>query len=162
MKLTDGSAEPADTPQALPGEGRGLVGIFRCQFTVPSGVIDENGHVNNVVYVQWMQEVAIRHSETMGGSAAVRAAGCSWVVRTHHIEYLSPAFAGDVLEAATWVVNFQRVRSLRRYRFVRMSDAKLLARGETDWVFVNAKSGRPCAIPESVRTCFTVVSEAKA
>jgi len=43
-----------------------------------------------------------------------------------------------------------------------MSDAKLLARGETEWVFVNARSGRPCAIPESVRACFAVVSESKA
>ncbi len=153
MKLTD--ALPVNpTDPVTPG-------IFRHRFTVPSGAIDENGHVNNVVYVQWMQDVAIRHSETTGGSAAVRAVGCSWVVRTHRIEYLSPAFAGDVIEATTWVVNFQRVRSLRRYRFVRMSDAKLLARGETDWVFVNARTGRPCAIPESVRTRFVVVPDSK-
>jgi acyl-CoA thioester hydrolase len=50
----------------------------------------------------------------------------------------------------TWVVNFRRVRSLRRYRFLRASDGVLLARGETDWVFVDAASGRPRKIPDEI------------
>jgi acyl-CoA thioester hydrolase len=130
-------------------------GVFRFQFTVPADAIDQNGHVNNVVYIQWMQDVAIRHSEASGGTAAMRAVGCTWVVRSHKIEYLSPAYAGDSLEVATWVASFQRVRSLRQYRFVRTSDARLLATGETEWVFVAATTGRPRAIPETVITCFT-------
>ena len=88
----------------------------------------------------------------------MRALECTWVVRAHKVEYLSPAYSGDCIEATTWVVNFHRVRSLRRYRFVRVSDARLLARGETEWVFVTAGNGRPRAIPESVSSCFTLVS----
>jgi acyl-CoA thioester hydrolase len=128
--------------------------IFRHRFSVPEDAIDQNGHVNNVVYIQWMQDVAIRHSDAAGGNAAMRAVECTWVVRSHKVEYLSPAYAGDCIEAATWVASLGRVRSLRQYRFVRASDAKLLAKGETEWVFVNARNGRPCAIPESVRACF--------
>jgi acyl-CoA thioester hydrolase len=111
--------------------------LFRQVIHVPQSAIDQNGHVNNVEYVRWMQEVAIRHSEATGGSAAMRSVGCTWVVRAHRVEYLSPAFAGDCLEAITWVATVERVRSLRRYRFIRKSDGKLLAQGETDWVFVN-------------------------
>ncbi len=132
-------------------------GVFRHCFTVPADVIDGNGHVNNVAYVQWMQDVAIRHSESVGGSAAMRAAGGTWVVRSHRIEYRSPAHAGDAVEVTTWVMSFERVRSLRRYRFVRTTDERLLATGETEWVFVNAQTGRPWAIPEAVRGCFVVV-----
>jgi len=136
--------------------------IFRHRFIVPADAIDQNGHVNNVVFVQWMQDVAIRHSGTVGGLAAMRAAGGMWVVRSHQIEYLNPAFAGDAIEAATWVSDFQRVRSLRQYRFTRPSDGKLLAKGQTDWVFVNAATGRPCAIPERVKSCYRLPSADKA
>ncbi len=132
------------------------VGLFRHRFSVAEAAIDANGHVNNVVYVQWMQDVAILHSAAVGGTAAARALAGTWVVRSHHIEYLSPAFAGDAIEATTWVASLQRVRSLRHYRFVRTSDAKLLARGQTEWVFVSLKDGRPCAIPETVRACFAL------
>lgn len=135
--------------------------IFRHVFVVSKDAEDANGHVNNVVYVQWMQDVAIMHSDSVGGSAAMRASGCTWVVRSHKVEYLSPAYAGDRIEASTWVANVQRARSLRQYRFVRTSDAKLLAQGETEWVFVNAETGRPAAIPESVRHCYVPVEEYK-
>lgn len=132
--------------------------IFHYEFVVPHDAIDRNSHVNNVVYIQWMQDVAIRHYEATGGTAAMEDAASSWVARSHQIEYLSPAFAGDKIEIITWVANLRRVRSLRRYKFVRLSDGKLLAKGETDWVFVNS-SGRPRAIPENVRSCFTLMPE---
>ena len=133
--------------------------IYRYESTVPAAVDDQNGHVNNVAYVQWMQDVAILHSDSAGGTRAMDAAGVTWVVRSHKIEYLSPAFAGDRIDAFTWVVNFRRVRSLRRYKFVRKSDNMLLARGETDWVFVDAASRRPRAIPPDVSCAFPLVPE---
>jgi acyl-CoA thioester hydrolase len=131
--------------------------IFRHEFIVPEQVVDRNGHVNNVTYVQWMQDVAIRHSEHTGGTRAAAAAGATWVVRSHRIEYLRPAFAGDRIVALTWVADFRRVRSLRRYRFLRSSDKAELAEGETDWVLVDAATGRPRAIPSEVMQCFAAV-----
>ncbi|MCX7016011.1 MAG: acyl-CoA thioesterase [Candidatus Sumerlaeota bacterium] len=133
--------------------------IYRHRFTVSHDVVDGNGHVNNVAYVQWMQDVAILHSDAAGGARATKAAGATWVARSHKIEYLSPAFPGDSIEALTWVVNFRRARSLRRYRFVRTSDGRLLARGETEWVFVDAASGRPRAIPGTVAQAFELCPE---
>ena len=82
--------------------------------------------------------------------------GATWVVREHKIEYLLPAFANEEIEIRTWVENVRRVRSLRRYEFVRKSDSKTLVRGETDWVFVDVKTDAPRAIPEEVAKVFSI------
>jgi acyl-CoA thioester hydrolase len=130
--------------------------IFTYEFTVPDSAVDQNGHVNNVMYVGWMQEAAVRHYEAMGGTGPMQALGATWVVRSHLVEYLRPAFAGERLAVQTWVVDLRRVRSLRRYRFLRAEDAEVLVRGETQWVFVDAASGVPRAIPPEVAGLFTL------
>jgi acyl-CoA thioester hydrolase len=106
--------------------------VYRYEFTVPVEALDVNGHVNNVTFVQWMQAAAVRHYSFLGGVEPMQAAGASWVVRSHQVEYLRPAFAGDIIETQTWVANLRRVRSVRRYRFIRKSDRKLLVKGETE------------------------------
>ncbi|MBN2586847.1 MAG: acyl-CoA thioesterase [Candidatus Fermentibacteraceae bacterium] len=131
-------------------------GQYRGELTVPEEAIDRNGHVNNVVYIQWMQEVAVLHSEASGGTRAMEEAGGTWVVRSHSIEYLRPAFSGDRIEICTWVANMHRVRSLRKYEFVRIPGGEPLARGETDWVFLDSETGRPSAIPKTVSDCFRI------
>ena len=122
--------------------------------TVTKDFIDENGHVNNVVYVQWMQDIAVEHYSSIGGVEA-QGPESTWVVREHKIEYFLPAFEGEEIEVRTWVENVRRVRSLRQYEFVRKSDGKALVKGETDWVFVDAKTGIPRAVPEKVLKVFT-------
>ena len=94
--------------------------VYRFEFTVPETAIDRNGHVNNVEYVQWMQDVAILHSDANGCTAATAEIGATWVVRSHRVEYLQPARAGDRVTAFTWVAGMRKVRSLRKYRFVRV------------------------------------------
>jgi acyl-CoA thioester hydrolase len=133
--------------------------IYRFNIMVPPESVDANRHVNNVAYVQWMQDAAIAHASASGCTEITKAIGATWVARTHHIEYLSPAFGGDVITVMTWVADFRKVRSLRRYKFVRPADRKVLARGETDWVLVDAATGRPRAIPAEIRNTFVIVSE---
>jgi acyl-CoA thioester hydrolase len=82
------------------------------------------------------------------GGVEAQGRDTTWVIREHKIEYLLPAFAGEEIEIRTWVENVRRVRSLRKYEFIRRSDGKVLVKGETDWVFVNAKTGRPLPIPD--------------
>jgi acyl-CoA thioester hydrolase len=135
--------------------------IYRDAFTVPESAIDENGHVNNVAFVQWMQDVAIRHFDAAGGRAAMQAVGGAWVVRSHQVEYLLPAFAGERVEVLTWVANFNRALSSRRYRFLRAADGKLLVRGETQWVFVSTETGRLLRIPAEIQRAFPVLPEAE-
>ena len=128
--------------------------IFRCEFTVSTDDTDRNGHVNNVVYIQWMQDIAIKHSEASGGAAAMREVSCTWVVRSHKVEYFSPAFAGDLIKASTWVEEYRRVKAVRRYQFARKSDGKIVASGETEWVCIDLEKGKPRTIPDQVRNCF--------
>ena len=121
---------------------------------IPHSAIDENGHVNNVAYVQWMQDIAVEHYSSLGGVTA-QGPNATWVVHEHRIEYLLPAFEGEEIEIKTWVENIRRVRSLRKYEFARKSDHKILVRGETDWVFVETKTGKPIPIPKEVLHVFT-------
>ena len=124
-------------------------------FFIPESAIDENGHVNNVVYVQWMQDIAVEHYASIGGIAA-QGPDSTWVVREHRIEYFLPAFLGEEIEIKTWVENIRRVRSLRKYEFIRKADAKVLVKGETDWVFVDVKTGSPRVIPQKVSNVFNL------
>jgi acyl-CoA thioester hydrolase len=125
---------------------------------VPPDAIDVNGHVNNLAYLRWMQDVAIQHSAEQGWPVErYRAAGTGWVVRSHFIEYLQPAFAGESLSLLTWVAGFRQHMSPRRYLFWRARDRQTVARAETMWVFVNASTGRPQRIPPEVQNAFEVV-----
>jgi acyl-CoA thioester hydrolase len=133
--------------------------IFKHNLTVPADLVDRNGHVNNVAYIQWMQDAAVHHAQTSGCTEATETVGATWVVRTHQIEYLAPTFAGDEILVLTWVSNFQKVRSLRKYKITRAKDRTVVARAETDWVFVDAKTGRPQAIPDAVKNTLPVVGE---
>ena len=132
--------------------------IYTRSFIIPNDAIDENGHVNNVAYVQWMQDIAVEHYTAIGGIEA-QGDGVAWFIREHRIEYFLPAFAGEEIEIRTWVETIRRVRSLRKYEFVRKSDGKTLVKGETDWVFVDAKTGAPRAIPEEVSKVFALSQE---
>jgi acyl-CoA thioester hydrolase len=129
---------------------------FVYEVEVAAASIDANGHVNNIEYLRWMQDAAVAHSDAVGCTTATRAAGATWVVRSHHVEYLRPAFAGDHIEVRTWVADFRRAFSLRKYELVRPGDGALLARGETNWAFVDAASGRVRSIPEEIRALFGV------
>ena len=133
--------------------------MYSKTFIIPSSAIDENGHVNNVAYVQWMQDIAIEHYESIGGINSMQLIGATWLVREHKIEYLLPAFANEEIEIRTWVENVRRVRSLRKYEFLRKADGRTLVRGETEWVFVDAKTGMPRPIPEEVFSVFSVDHE---
>jgi acyl-CoA thioester hydrolase len=127
---------------------------YEYEIDVPPSVIDANGHVNNVQYVQWMQEAAVAHFTAAGGSPIIESLGATWVVRSHRIEYLRPALAGDRVAVRTWVEDFRRVMSLRKYEFTRVNDQVVLATGETEWVFVDIATGRPKSIPPELRDLF--------
>lgn len=131
--------------------------VYQFKIEVTEKDVDRNGHVNNVVYIQWMQDAAIAHARESGCMKASRAIGATWFVRTHHIEYLAPLFTGEKVTLLTWPANFERARSVRKYKFVRAKDGAVIARAETLWVFVDAKTGRPLSIPEEVKNTLPVV-----
>ena len=131
-------------------------GIYREQITVAPDALDGNGHVNNVVWVQWMQDVALAHSLACGGTAAMKEVRGTWVARSHHVDYLAPAVAGDAITAMTWVCDFRRASSRRRYRFVNADTGRVLVTGETHWVFIDRDSLRPRSVPSELTDCFVL------
>ena len=129
---------------------------------VDEGLIDIHRHVNNQEYLRWMQDIAIEHS-TLQGWPMERYldAGASWYVKSHFIDYVRPAMLGDTLLACTWVAGMGERSSPRRTLFLRESDTnsdhQIVARAETQWIFVSLRNGRPIAIPEGVRNAFSIV-----
>ena len=139
------------TPESAPA-GRDL---FAKALIIPASAIDDLGHVSNVAYIAWMQEVAIQHSAERGWPVGrYLQIGYGWVVRSHFITYLRPAFEGETITLYTWVAEVKPRSSLRKYRVLRPHDQTLLAEAETNWVFVDLKTGRPCRIPDELRTAF--------
>jgi acyl-CoA thioester hydrolase len=132
--------------------------IFEYRLTVSEAAIDGQGHVNNLEYVRWMQEAAIAHSIAQGWTAArYRELGAGWVARSHWIEYLQPAFAGDPVVVYTWVADFRKIRSLRKYKMLRPTDQTVLATAETDWAFIAFEPRVPRRVPPEVANAFVVV-----
>ncbi len=127
--------------------------------TVKAESIDANGHANNIEFVRWMQEAAVSHADTAGCTAATLAGGATWVVRSHQIEYLRPAFVDERIDVRTWVVDFRRAFSRRKYEFVRVEDQTVLARGETNWVFIETRTGRPRSIPADIAGMFELMPD---
>lgn len=131
-------------------------GIHSKRFAVPADAIDQQGHVSNLAYVAWMQDLAIEHSAAAGWPMErYLRLGAGWVVRSHFIEYLRPAYAGDVIEAHTWVPEFSQRSTPRRFLFLREADRQALARAETRWVFVDLTTGRRRALPDDLLAAFT-------
>jgi acyl-CoA thioester hydrolase len=137
-------------------------GLFQQTFTVPETAIDGNGHANNLEYLRWMLAAAQAHSDAAGWTleryATTRS---SWVVRSHHIDYLRPAYASEELTLVTWIGDFEERSSTRHYLLWRERDRKVLAQAQTLWVFVEAGAGRACAIPDAFRAAFEVIPDGK-
>lgn len=132
--------------------------VFTQSYLIAADVIDVNKHVSNLAYLQWMQEAAIAHSAAAGWPLTrYLEARAAWIVRSHFIEYLLPAFLGNTLTLLTWVTGYKKHSSPRRYLFWRRHDDQVVARAETVWVFVDASTGRLATIPAELRAAFPVV-----
>lgn len=135
--------------------------IGQMQLVVPESAIDGNGHVNNVQYVHWMQEAAIAHSAELGWpTERFLALGRTWIIRCHTIEYLHSAHAGETIHVLTWVADFHKIRSLRKYKFLRPQDGVVLATASTLFIFCDLHSGKPVSIPQEVQAAYTVIGAA--
>jgi acyl-CoA thioester hydrolase len=135
------------------------IALFDYPHTVIHEDIDELGHAGNFQYVKWTQHAAIAHSTANGWPAEKYfELGSGWVVRSHKITYLKPAFEGDELVIRTWVASARAASSVRMYE-IRKEGGEILARAETEWAFINYEKQRPVRIPPEVAECFEIVSE---
>ncbi len=118
--------------------------VYEVPLEVRPEHIDENNHVNNVVYVGWLQDVGTAHWNARFDEAT--RAKWSWVALRHEIDYLRP-IAPDAagIKARTWVGDPQGPRF---NRYVRIEDAegRVCAQGVSEWCLVDAASMRPSRI----------------
>jgi acyl-CoA thioester hydrolase len=126
---------------------------FEMTVAVMRGDIDEQNHVNNTVYLRWVQEVATAHWCAVASAEAQESIG--WVVLRHEIDYKTPACLGDHVVLRTWVGKATRLTFERFTEIRRNSDGQLLSKARTLWCPINAQTGRPVRVPTGVREQFS-------
>jgi acyl-CoA thioester hydrolase len=126
--------------------------VFAQAFEPGPGDIDENGHVNNVVYVRWIQEIATAHWR---GRAPREARECwTWVVLRHEIDYRRPLLPGERAEARTWVGKCSGPRFIRYVR-IDGPDGDVRAQAVSEWCLINMKTRRPTRVPDALVETFS-------
>jgi acyl-CoA thioester hydrolase len=126
---------------------------FEIPIRVEPADIDGLGHVNNTVYLRWVQEVAVAHWKTIAPLAD--QAKLLWVVLRHEIDYRQPALPGDSLIARTWVGIARGLKFERYTEILRAGDRTALARALTLWCPIDPQSGRPTTVSPEVRAIFS-------
>ena len=127
---------------------------FSQVFKVTPEMIDDNHHFNNVWSVKWIQDIAIAHSDSVGGTNLMRRLGAGWMIHVQHVEYKNQAFLGDEIRGTTWVDAYGRVACCRKCRFERVSDGKVIFESETQWVLVDLQRGRPMSITDEMKNLY--------
>ena len=118
--------------------------VFDLRIEVKPEHIDVLGHVNNVVYVQWMQDVASAHIETLGvGLDQYLEMKHAMVAVEHHVQYRKAAMLDDDIILRTWLYEINALYSFRQYAFFNAKDQSLLFTGNTKWACIEIASGRP-------------------
>ena len=120
--------------------------FFETKYTVKSSHIDELNHVNNVVYLQWIQDIANLHWTQLKKSEDTT--DYVWVVIRHEIDYVGQALLGDSIVAKTWVGKTGGIRSIRHVEFYKNN--KLIVKAQTMFCLVNSKSFKPTRITDQI------------
>jgi acyl-CoA thioester hydrolase len=115
--------------------------------------IDRQSHVNNTVYVRWIQEVATAHWNLYAPRPARDEIG--WVVLRHEIDYKASAGLEDGIILRTWVGKATRATFERFVEVLRDGDRQLLAKARTQWVPINPETGKPTRVPLEIRARFS-------
>lgn len=126
---------------------------FVLELEVEAAAIDEYGHVNNAEYLRWIEKVSWAHSASLGLTLEdYRALNRGMAVHRHEIDYLAPAFEGERLALATWIVASDgRLTLTRRFQLRRPADDRTLLRARTRFACIELSSGRPRRLPATFR-----------
>lgn len=125
---------------------------FTLTITPAPADIDELGHVNNAVWVRWLQDVATAHWVATADRAHVDA--YIWVVLRHEVDYLGNVGAGETVTARTWIPDPPRGARFDRCVEFAGADGKVKVRARTTWAIVDRASGRVLRVPREVATRF--------
>lgn len=129
---------------------------FSQRWKVRTYEVDENGHVNNAVYLQWAEQLSAEHAEAVGfGREWCIERGGAWLIRRHEITYHQPARRGDEIELTVRVIGIGGVRGRRQTAIRLVRDGTLLADVASEWVWVRLADGRPARVPGELVTAFS-------
>jgi acyl-CoA thioester hydrolase len=126
--------------------------VFEFTLTARPEHIDVLGHVNNAVWVQWMEQVAVAHWDSVADP--VHKDAYFWVVVRHEIDYLRPAFEGDRIIARTWVGEAPKGARFDRHMEFAAEDGKVCVRARSWWAIIDKAAGRPIRVPPEVVAPF--------
>ena len=126
--------------------------VFELSLTAGPEHIDELGHVNNAVWVQWIQQVAVAHWDSLARPEHRDA--YFWVVVRHEIDYLRAAKEGDRIVARTWVGDAPQGARFDRLMEFTGADGKVCVRAKTQWAIIDKALGRPVRVPTEVMAPF--------
>ena len=126
--------------------------IFEKTIKVSNNDLDGLNHVNNVRYVQWVQDVAEEHWNLKASADILDA--YFWVMISHHIQYKGQAFLNDILVLKTFVTKSEGVTSTRMVEIYNKNSEKLLTTSETKWCFMSKDNSRPARIPQNIIELF--------
>ncbi len=172
-----------DSPAFSHSESSSYSPVYGILLQVQQSHLDVWGHANNVCFVQWMQDIAVAHSDVLGWNAQrYLDFGAIWVVKRHTIDYHRSAYLGDKILAQTWIAEMKRASCVRRYRFLQLPTdvteaeihdavgfasydefkypkSALMATAETHWAFISTKNLRPKKVHEELNSVFTCRSD---
>jgi acyl-CoA thioester hydrolase len=126
---------------------------FQLEIEIQADDIDILGHVNNVVYLRYVQDAAISHWNAAATEEDKR--NFFWVVTRHEIDYKRPAFQNDVVVAQTWIGESMNGLFERHTELLRKADMKILAKARTLWCPIDPLTKRPTQVSKSVFEHFS-------
>lgn len=136
--------------------------VFDLKITVQPEHIDVLGHVNNVVYLSWMQDAATAHIEALGlGLKEYLELKHAMVAVEHHVQYRKAALQGEEIILRTWLNDINALYSFRQYAFYRPSDKAVLFLGNTQWACIEIATGRPKRMSPTFMQAYQPLSEAE-
>jgi acyl-CoA thioester hydrolase len=127
---------------------------FEVPIPINTADIDVHGHINNVVYVRWVQDAAVAHWRAL--ATQEQQANVTWVVVRHEIDYKRPGRPEDSIIAATWVGTATNATFERFTEILRANDRKVLAAARTLWCPIDIKTGKPKRVGQDIRDRFSV------
>ena len=126
--------------------------VYEKKLTARPEHIDELGHVNNAVWVQWIQEVALAHWYSVADPA--HQDDYIWVVVRHEIDYLRAVRAGETVTGRTWVGEAPKGARFDRLMEFVGDDGKVRVKARTTWAIIDKAAGRPIRVPPEVIAPF--------
>lgn len=114
--------------------------------------LDNLNHVNNVRYLQWIQDIAKEHWKEKAPKAIFDTS--IWVVKSHFIEYKKEALLNDVIEVKTYIDKTKGAVSIRIVEMTNAKTKELILNSKTEWVLIDASSQRPIRITDTIIDIF--------